>query len=175
MTSIRTLLTTAELAQIEARWRYTNTHEEYRVSVTGSSTPGSVVNALASARTDVPALLATVRHLYAEVTALKIALQGRDLAIDHVVKDAEATAAVNDTLRADLREADKVISDYDDARQAAVKERDLLRDALQRYVETLDGYADDANQSMKDMDAGRGIAYAEASAGLSRLLNGLRP
>lgn len=57
------------LAEIAARWGAVSATESPRLAVRDSSRPGVVLDALHHARTDVPALLAEVERLRAELAA----------------------------------------------------------------------------------------------------------
>lgn len=60
-------LTPECLAEMKQAWAHTNSHESFRVSVSDSSTPGALTNALVRAVKDVPALLAEVERLQSEI------------------------------------------------------------------------------------------------------------
>jgi enoyl reductase-like protein len=64
------------LAEITARWAAVP-GEPYWVTVTGASQPGVTMTALSHAGEDVPALVAEVERLTAQVAALESALTGQ--------------------------------------------------------------------------------------------------
>lgn len=62
---------TPGLAAIEARWTPVQTGERPQLTVTGSSSPGVLLTALAHAPTDVEALLVEVHRLRARIAELE--------------------------------------------------------------------------------------------------------
>lgn len=62
-------LTPERLAEIRDRWALIPAHEQPRITVTNSSRGGTLLNALGHAREDVPALLAELDRLHAELAA----------------------------------------------------------------------------------------------------------
>lgn len=63
-------LSEQQLAEIRARWQFIPRDEEYRLTVTNTSHPGTTLTALEHAREDTPALLAEVTRQAREVERL---------------------------------------------------------------------------------------------------------
>lgn len=93
-------LSEQQLAEIRARWQFIPRDEEYRLTVTNTSHPGTTLTALEHAREDTPALLAEVARLQAE-------RHERNEALDDAVKA--------------IREKDELLAEFEAERDKLVR------------------------------------------------------